>query len=82
MRVGLLWFDNRSNAPLEEKIRQAAVRYRQKFGRPPNCCYVHPDTLAGTPKEFVQVNGFAVRVIPVRNVLPHHFWIGFEENPQ
>lgn len=82
MRIGLLWFDNRPDAPLEEKIRQAALRYRQKFGRPPNCCYVHPNTLAGTAKDSVQVNGFAVRVIPVGNVLPHHFWIGLEENPQ
>jgi hypothetical protein len=43
---------------------------------------VHPDTLAGTPAEVVQVNGFAVRVIPMGNILPHHFWIGLEENPQ
>jgi hypothetical protein len=82
MRVGLLWFDNRSDAPLQEKVRLAAVRYRQKFGQPPNCCYVHPDTLAGTPAGVVQVNGFAVRVIPMGNILPHHFWIGLEENPQ
>lgn len=82
MRIGLLWFDNRPDAPLEEKIRQAALRYRQKFGRPPNCCYVHPNTLTGASKDSVQVNGFAVRVIPIGNVLPHHFWIGLEENPQ
>ena len=82
MRVGLLWFDNRSDAPLADKIRQAAVRYRQKFGQPPNCCYVHPNTLAGAAGEIVQVNGFTVRVIPMGNILPHHFWIGLEENPR
>jgi len=75
MHEGLLWFDADPKRALNEKIAQAADRYRHKFGRKPNLCYVNPLMLAGS--EPAECNG--VRLVPSRNVLKHHFWIGVEE---
>lgn len=74
MKVGLLWYDGDPGRDLAEKVARAARRYRQKFGVPPDTCYVHPSTLDGRAR---QVNG--VRVAPLPSVLPDHFWVGREE---
>jgi hypothetical protein len=71
MEWGLLWFDDHPTRDLAEKIRQAARRYRQKFGAEPNVCYVHrsltPPRVAG------------IRVVTLPTVLRHHFWLGQRE---
>ncbi len=41
MQVGLLWFDNDPLRGLSSKIEDAARCYREKFGRPPDTCYVN-----------------------------------------
>jgi hypothetical protein len=74
MQEGLLWLDADPKRSLAEKLARAVDRYRFKFGRRPDLCYVNPATLEnGT----VEIDG--VRVIPASNVLKHHFWIGEEE---
>jgi hypothetical protein len=75
MHEGLLWFDADPKRALNEKIAQAADRYRHKFGRKPNLCYINPMMLPGS--EPAECNG--VRLVPSRSVLKHHFWIGIEE---
>lgn len=78
MNEGLLWFDADKKRSLAEKIAQAAERYRTKFGRRPNLCYVNPAMLSGG--EPTECGG--VRLVPAPNVLKHHFWIGVEDaNP-
>jgi hypothetical protein len=67
---------------LAEKVARAADRYRLKFGRRPNLCYVNSSTLDRVSAELaatspVELNG--VRLVPADNVLKHHFWIGVEE---
>ena len=76
MKVGLLWHDDDSSRDLAEKVGRAARRYRQKFGAPPNVCYVHPSVLGGNG-HTQKVGG--VYVAPLPSVLPHHFWLGREE---
>lgn len=71
MRVGWLWFDNDPGRTVEEKVHLAVERYRKKFGRPPDTCYVHPQAIAEKER---QCEG--VHVIAARHILPHHFWIG------
>lgn len=71
MKVGWMWFDNDPNRTIEEKVRRAAEKYRQKFGRFPNTCYVNQAAITGSE---TKVN--RVRVIGARNILPHHFWLG------
>ena len=70
----LLWFDD-SDKSLEDKVRQAAARYRRKYGKPPTLCFVHPDAL-GDSGEARQVGGVEVRA--GRTILPNDFLIGRE----
>lgn len=72
MNVGMLWLDDDKRTTFEEKIIQAARYYRQKFGREPDTCFVNSGMLTGERRVGT------IRVHPVRNVLPHHFWIGNE----
>jgi hypothetical protein len=72
IQEGLLWFDDDPARATGDKIARAAQRYRQKYGRRPDVCYVHPEHLkersASLPKE--------IKVLPSRSMLPYHFWIG------
>ncbi len=74
MNIGMLWFDNDPKRPFDEKVSRAAEHYRQKYGRTPELCYVHPKS-AATAKE--RAAGLVVKTS--RSVLPHHFWIGVKE---
>lgn len=74
MDSGLLWFDNDPRKGIEEKVRQAAQRYQEKYGQRPNTCLVHTTALSGAGE--VQVGEITVR--PSSTVLVHHFWVGVE----
>ncbi len=77
MQIGLLWFDNDPQRGLAAKVEEAASRYREKFGVVPNTCYV---SQAEWDKSGAVASPKAgLRVLPARNILPHHFWIGVEE---
>jgi hypothetical protein len=55
MQTGLLWYDDDPQRPLETKISLAAERYRDKYGRLPDTCYVHPQAVASHPGGTCQV---------------------------
>ena len=79
MNVGMLWFDNDPKAGLDTKIERAANYYREKYGRYPTLCFVHPSMIPKSsvntePASIVKAGGLDVR--PTRSVLPNHFWIG------
>jgi hypothetical protein len=83
MEVGLLWYDSDPKRGLEDKIGQAAQRYREKYGRWPNTCYVHPQIVDGGGNHQVHVANRSrdeIRVLPAPNVLLHHFWLGVATN--
>jgi len=67
MTSGFLWYDD-SLMPLEEKVRQAARGYQEKFGHQPTTCYVR-----AVPSK-TQVDG--IRVLTAANPLPGYFWLG------
>jgi len=75
MRTGLLWFDNDPGRGLDEKVARAAAHYRQKYGRPPTLCYVHPAILGGSERRAA-----GVELRAARTVLPHHFWLGVADD--
>lgn len=81
MQIGLLWFDNSSDRELTAKIEAAARRYREKFGVPPDTCYVNTMALQGQDLTIPlpQAQGGTLHVRPASNVLLHHFWVGVEE---
>jgi hypothetical protein len=81
MQTGLLWYDDDPQRTLEAKISRAAQRYREKYGRLPDTCYVHPQVMAGGTGNDRAVglsdagNG-SVRVVSAPYVLLNHFWLG------
>jgi hypothetical protein len=88
MNVGMLWFDNDSKVSLDIKVERAAAYYRNKYGKTPTLCFVHPSMLPETcrvSQDEVQGKVYTTDGIEVRSnrsVLPNHFWIGVNGFPQ
>ena len=82
MNVGMLWFDNDPKTELALKIERAVGYYRQKYGRSPTLCFVHPSMIAKTAapapeaESEVPLKAAGVEVRSSRSVLPNHFWLG------
>lgn len=83
MNIGMLWFDNDPKANLDLKVERAVVYYRNKYGRAPNVCFVHPTMLptaeeskAETAADAARYTAAGVEVRSNRSVLPNHLWIG------
>ncbi len=82
MHVGMLWYDNNPNLALKNKIEKAVEYYRQKYGRQPNLCLIHPSMmeqsrLSRSEGNWEELDGMTIR--PYRPVLPGHLWIGIED---
>lgn len=82
MNVGMLWFDNDPKTEMALKIERAVEYYRQKYGRAPTLCFVHPSMIAKTAAPETEAEADAplkaagVEVRSSRSVLPNHFWLG------
>lgn len=78
MNIGMLWFDNDPKTEINSKIERAAHYYRDKYGKSPNLCFVHPSMIGvespDTPATITQSGDISVRTSA--SVLPNHFWIG------
>ena len=68
VKLGWMWFDNDPKTSLDDKLRQASERYRQKFGQKPRLCYVNGSALADPQPDHgsLQMRGAG-------NVLPGYF---------
>lgn len=76
---GMLWFDDRKDVTLWDKVRRAADYYREKYGEEPNLCEVPPGTASAAAIE--SVDGILVRESAY--VIPGHFYIGrFLDEPR
>lgn len=90
MNIGMLWFDNDPKAELTAKVKRAAQYYRNKYGKIPTLCYVHPSMLPKDAANEMQHDseehtGLVTSGIEVRSnqsILPNHFWIGVNGKPQ
>ena len=74
MDIGMLWLDDDKKRSLAEKVTIAADYYQSKYGQIPELCLVNKKML----EQECQVG--EIKVLPVRNVLPNHFWVGMN-NP-
>ncbi len=79
MYTGMLWFDNDPRTTLTVKVQKAADYYKQKYGRLPDLCLVHPSMLGNQLPSPVEDQGKPITVRAYRPVLPGHLWIGTEE---
>lgn len=87
MDIGMLWFDNDKQADFRTKIERAANYYRDKYGKHPNLCFVHPcmiplssgESLSNVVSEAAekpQIKNQGVEIRTTKTMLPNHFWIG------
>ena len=74
MKVGMLWLDDDKQVSLEDKVLRAADYYRDKYGQAPDLCLVNKAALAHERRVG------QIRVQPVKNVLPNHFWLGVQSS--
>lgn len=72
MNVGMLWFDDDSSTTLAEKIVRASSYYADKYGKPPNHCFLRTQG----SDEF-NLDGIAIETSSA--VLPDHFWLGVKD---
>lgn len=77
MRTGLLWFENNAKKALDQRVQEAIDRYREKFGRLPNTCYIHPSDLNG---HGLSLEG--MRVVAASNILRSHLWVGWDDEAE
>lgn len=86
---GLLWFDNDQKKTWQQRVKEAAERYRQKFFIRPNRCYVHGKTV--NPKLVIFDSGAFVTELDGIQVylndatIPNHFYLfhqGIDPQPQ
>ena len=75
MRVGMLWFDDTRDAPLENIVERAIEHYTDKYGKPPNVCFVHPSALPDEPPV-----GEPIKILSAPDILRHHFWLGVAQD--
>jgi hypothetical protein len=92
MNIGMLWFDNDPKLNLDTKVERAVAYYRDKYGKTPTLCFVHPSMLpsvtltsknGGSKENGVESHNRTERYVTAgvevrsnRSVLPNHFWIG------
>lgn len=75
MEIGMLWFDDDPKLDLIGKVSRAASYYLQRYGEEPNLCFVHPSMIPLPTAKTGQVT-----IQPNTTVLPHHFWIGVNQD--
>jgi hypothetical protein len=75
MDTGMLWFSANKSADLLAEINAAARYYQNKYGRSPNLCFVHPNTM----EKIDSQHGASISIKPDKTVLPGHLWIGVDE---
>lgn len=78
MNIGMLWFDNDPKTEINSKIERAAHYYKDKYGKRPNLCFVHPTMIAAesTDATGTTTQSGDISVRTSLSVLPNHFWIG------
>ena len=79
MNVGMLWFDNDVKSDLVSRIERAAIYYKEKYGKAPNICFVHPsmtNRIKAVGEDNPPIKAGEIEIRTTRSVLPNHIWIG------
>ncbi len=76
MNTGMLWYDDNPKTGLENKVERAADYYKEKYGKSPTLCLVHPTMLTKAIQPVVGRDDHRLEVRPAHFVRPNHFWIG------
>ncbi len=78
VNIGMLWFDNDPKTEITGKIEKAACYYKNKYGKSPDLCFVHPTMLASENNQPISnpAKKNKIEVRTSKSVLPNYFWIG------
>jgi hypothetical protein len=71
MDIGELFWIEKPNDNLEEKVLWAAQSYQKKYGQSPTLCLVNPSLLKDGGKRLGRL-----RLEAKKSVLPNYLWIG------
>jgi len=74
LHKGMLWYDADANLHLHLRVNRAVAYFFSKHGKKPLCCYVHPNMLPPADQQLAEI-----AVYPNQHILPHHFWLEFED---
>ncbi len=74
MKSGLLWYDNSSKS-ISDKIEAAARRYKEKFGAPPDMCFVNPNDLENAKAK----PNVKIHIATKTTIMPNHIWLGMSK---
>ena len=69
MENGMLWFDDRKDISMEQKIQNAILFFQEKYGSKPDCCYIN----ATTPQKEISQKMAGLRIEISQYVMPNHF---------
>jgi hypothetical protein len=72
MKQGMLWYDSQTARDVYNSLNLAVTYFKDKYGYPPECCFVHPDML----KDQIKKDS-TVKVLPDEKVLRNHIWMEF-----
>jgi hypothetical protein len=75
MNIGMLWFDGQGEKDVHPRVQAAARYYRDKYGRMPNVCFLHPSMMSDPKK--TRVDGVDLRTSS--SILRGHLWLGVDE---
>ncbi len=80
MKSGLLWYDN-STKTITQKIEEAAKRYNEKFGSPPDRCYINANDIpSGNPENLpVIATHSGIEIASSKTIMPNYVWLGIAE---
>lgn len=81
MKTHLLWFDDRTNTPIADKLQRAAAHFEAKHGQRPTICAINPLMAAAAGLQGPAVIA-GMQIKTSQNVLTNHFWLGVEAEPE
>ena len=70
MNKGMLWYDNNTKLNIEKRVLKAVEFFIEKYGYPPQCCFVNPD-MTDEPMEIKN----NIKIVPSERILKDHIWL-------
>ena len=67
----MLWFDDNRGRSLALKMEQAKEYYKDKYGKYPDVCYLHPDDLGDA-----DIEALPLKIATAKDILPSHYLLG------
>lgn len=81
MKTGMLFYDGSTKKTFSQKVTDAVVHYKKKYGTLPDLCVVNPNDWKEDQSQ-VTIEDRTISVQPDHQVLKDCFFIGFEHSDE